>query len=300
MPQISAFADALSGYNEAKFVIFGVPFDMTSSFRMGSRFAPNRIREESHNFEPYIFEHKVDLLDVPVHDAGNLDESGSVRQMLEDVEFASREIAVSRDKFQIMLGGEHSITPPSVKAHITKYPGLAVLQLDAHLDFRNSYLDEPNSHACALRRSCDIVGTKSSAAIGVRSISAEEWKDLKGTNLNYITASEVNQRGIVFCLNKTLRNLGNRKIYLSLDIDCIDPAYAPGTGTPEPFGLNPLDIKYVIDQTAPRLVAFDLVEVCPPYDNGNTSALAARLVREVIASVWKARCGTKPKKLRSR
>jgi agmatinase len=293
MPRIPSFADADSDYNEAKFVIFGVPFDRTSSFRMGSRFAPGKIREESHNFEQYIFEHEVDLADIAIHDAGDLEEYGSASQMVEGVGFAAGEIAAKKNKFMLMVGGEHSITPPAVRAHKDRYGDIAVLALDAHLDFRSSYLNEPNSHACALKRCSEIVGTGKVASIGTRSISKEESDDMKNAGAsavpNFVSAYEVHERGIDYCLRKALGNFGKSGIYLTFDIDAIDPAYAPGTGTPEPFGLHPLQVKKLIDSVAPRLLGFDIVEVCPPYDNGNTSALAARFVREVVATVWKSR-----------
>jgi agmatinase len=289
MPEILRFADANAEFSEARFVVFGVPFDRTSSFRMGSRSAPNRIREESHNFESYMLEHRLDLCDIPIHDAGNLEEFGSTAQMTEEVEFAVREMILKKGKFMLMLGGEHSITPTAVKAFksFCKEP-VCVLSLDAHLDFRASYLDETNSHACALRRSADIVGVKNVASIGIRSMSREESEDIKDLPLNFITSYDVAEKGINACLKKAVSKFGRSRIYLTLDIDCIDPAYAPGTGTPEPFGLTPMDVKHIINAIAPRLAGFDLVEVCPPYDNGNTSALAARIAREVIAAVWKA------------
>lgn len=296
MPSITRFADASWDFEESKFVIMGVPFDRTSSFRMGSRFAPNKIREESHNFEPYMFEHGLDLSDVPIHDAGNLEEFGSATQMAEEVEFAVREIVIKKNKFMVMLGGEHSVTPPAVKAFMAGGPEpIAFLSFDAHLDFRASYLGEENSHACATRRASDIVGLKYAAAIGMRSISREETEDPDFAQLLHIPAYEVHETGIEDAVKKAIKRFGDVKIYLSIDIDCLDPAYAPGTGTPEPFGLTPLDLKKAIGMLAPRLAAFDIVEVCPPYDNGNTSALAARLAREAIATVWKSQLLRKEK-----
>jgi agmatinase len=161
---------------------------------------------------------------------------------------------------------------------------ISVITIDAHLDYRDQYQGLKNSHACAHKRIEDVVGKGNVFAFGVRSISGEE--DYK--KALYADAFRIHEEGCEKVFREMLSKLKRRPVYLSLDIDGIDPAYAPGTGTPEPFGLTPLEVKHVIDELGDRLVGFDVVEVCPPYDNGNTSALAARMIREVIAVKWKA------------
>ncbi len=268
----------------AKFVLFGVPFDSTSSYRKGSKFAPNAIRDASYNFEAWMFECSLDLAEVGLYDAGDLYELGTVDEMLDETKKTVREI-LDNGSFPIMLGGEHSVTPPAV----SQFKDIGVIHIDAHLDYRDSYMGCANSHACASRRSADYVGVKNIVPMGMRSISKEEMDDVKKTGLKFIDAYKIHEMGIEEAVESALKYMGNKKrIYLTLDIDGIDPAYAPGTGTPEPFGLTPLDVKKAIGILAPRLVGFDLVEVSPPYDNGNTSALAARLVKEVLAQVHNA------------
>jgi len=273
------FADANSSFNDAKFVIFGVPFDSTSSFRSGSRFAPNRIREASYNFETYLMEQDVDLIDIPFHDAGNLDEYGNVDEMTGAVEDAVKKIL---PKFPILIGGEHSLTIGAVKT----LKNVSVVFIDAHLDFREEYLGIKNSHACVSRRVSEIVGIENVFSIGVRSFSREEKNDAEKLGLKYVSSFDVKEKGI----EKSIRNLNlKKKIYLSLDMDGIDPAFAPGVGNPEPFGLTPLDVVKCIKILSDRLVGFDVAEVCPPYDNGNTSLLGARIIRDLIGCAGKYR-----------
>ena len=274
------FADARSDFEESQFVALGVPFDKTTTFRSGTRFAPTTIREASSNFEPELFEHGVDLSEVPFHDSGDLYDEGTVDDMVTAVEEEARRI-VSAGKFPVIFGGEHSISPPVVKAFDDE---LSVVIIDAHLDYREEYQGLRNSHACAHRRIADHVGEDNVFAFGVRSISDDERSD----KAHYADAFRIHREGCEKVFGEMLSKLKREKVYLSLDIDGIDPAYAPGTGTPEPFGLTPFDVRHIINILGDRLAGFDVVEVCPPYDNGNTSILAARFVREVIAVKWKA------------
>jgi agmatinase len=274
------FADASSDFEESRFVALGVPFDKTTTFRSGTRFAPTTIREASSNFEQDMFEHGISFADIPFHDSGDLYDEGTVDDMVSAVENESTRI-VRAGKFPIVIGGEHSITPPVVRAYEDE---ISVVIIDAHLDYREEYQGLKNSHACAHRRIADIVGRGNVLAFGVRSISDEEDSE----EAFFVDAFRIHEHGCRQEFEKALSRLGNRPVYLSLDIDGIDPAYAPGTGNPEPFGLTPFDVRHVVNRLAGRLVGFDVVEVCPPYDNGNTSILAARFIKEVIAVKWKA------------
>jgi len=273
------FADAVSDFDDSQFVIVGAPFDKTTTYRSGARFAPTTVRETSQTFERENFEHGVSFNDIKVHDGGDLFEEGTVDEMVSSIGEEARRI-VSAKKFPIFIGGEHSISPPVVKA----FGDVSVILIDAHLDFREEYQGLKNSHACSHRRIIDHVGKGNAFAFGVRSISGEE--DTK--QALYADAFRIRSDGVERVFEDMLKKLRRRPIYLSLDIDGIDPAYAPGTGTPEPFGLTPWDVRYIIDRIADRLVGFDVVEICPPYDNGNTSVLGARMMREVMAVKWKA------------
>lgn len=289
MERPGTFADANAEFDEAQFVVVGVPFDRTTSFRPGARFGPDSIRQHSWNFESYDLETGVDLSEVPIHDLGNAGEFGNATQMVASVREELGRV-YQAGKVPIILGGDHACSPPCVEAY--PEPGqLGVLYLDAHMDFRAQYLGDDRSHACSSRRIVERVGARNVVVLGVRSVSREEVDDNRTIGMPYITAHEVHEEGIESAVQRALNMLKTDKIYVSLDIDAIDPAFAGGTGTPEPFGLSPRDVKYAIGQAAPRLAGLDIMEVSPHYDTGNTSALAARLAREAIVRSVHSRKG---------
>lgn len=277
------FADAEASYNEARFVYYGYPFDGTACFRKGSSEAPDAIRKNSYNFETYLLELGIDLSDISANDWGNLeitDNQDKNEKLLEDL--VSK--IVNEGKFPIGLGGEHSLTPAAVKAAHSKYPNLAVVILDAHLDFRNEYEGNPKSHATVTRRVSEIVGVDNVRSIGIRSVSQSEITEARSVGLKFIESGWTELREYLADVIEDL----DGPVYLSLDMDAIDPAFAPGVGTPEPFGMTPYEIIQTINFFADRIVGFDCVEVCPPHDNGNTSALAARLTRHLVGAVWQS------------
>ena len=273
------FADAESNFNDAEFVIFGVPYDKTSSFRLGASKAPKEIRNASWNFETYNLRTGRDLRNICFHDFGDIDvQKDSPKDMIKKVkDFTSK--LLLKNKFPIALGGEHSITSGIIQA----YPkNIAVLSLDAHIDFRKQYENEQNNHACVIRRIADHIDINNIAVLGIRSAEKEEFEDAKNQDLFYIDAFDIKKTGIKEAINKTKNHLKNKKIYLTLDIDVLDVAYAPGTSTPEPFGLTSFDIFECIENFSSQLVGFDVVEVCPHYDNGQTALIAAKFVRLII------------------
>lgn len=280
---LNYFADAEESFGNARFVIFGLPYDKTSSFRLGARLAPDDIRKASWNFESFDILFQVDFREIPMHDYGNLNiEDKLISDMIKDVRGFSKKI-VEADKIPVAIGGEHSVTPGIISA----FSDVFVVFLDAHLDFRNEYENNRFNHACALRRVCDEVGVKNAVTLGIRSAEKKELEEAQEMGLKFFTSRDVakNLDGII---SETLEISSGKKIYLSLDFDVIDPAYAPGVSTPEPFGLKPDDVLRMIKAFADRIVGFDVVEVCPPYDLGITSVLAAKMIRSIIAEIWKA------------
>ena len=277
------FADAESSIDDAEFVIFGVPYDKTSSFRHGAVNAPKEIRQASWNFETYNLKTGIDLRDIRFHDYGDIDvRNDSPKLMVKKVRELTATI-LKKNKFPIVIGGEHSITPGIVQA----FPeNIAVLLLDAHVDFRQQYENESYNHACAVRRIADHININNIAVLGVRSAEKEEFEDVKKQGLFYIDSFFIRDTGIKKAIHETKKHLKNKQIYLSLDIDVIDPAYAPGTSTPEPFGITPFDVLECIDSFSSQLIGFDVMEVCPPFDKGETSLLAAKFIRYVIDRVW--------------
>ncbi len=275
------FADAESSFNDAKFIFYGYPFEGTACFRKGTATGPDEIRKHSYNFETYLMELGVDLSDVQANDYGNLETTDNQEFNSSLVtEFVSK--VVKAGKFPIGLGGEHSLTPFAVKAAVEKYPSLMVVILDAHLDFREEYENNPMSHATVTKRVADIVGAERVCTIGTRSSSGSEISEARSVGLKFIESGWTELREY---LSDVIDDLDG-PVYFSLDMDAIDPAFAPGVGTPEPFGMTPYEVIQTINFFADRIVGFDCVETCPPYDNGNTSALAARLVRHLVGAIW--------------
>lgn len=279
------FADADAKYDDARIVLFGVPYDRTCSFRGGSRFAPRAIREASYNFETYMMDHRRDIRDVPVADLGDTPSYGASTEMVVGVTKMAEDV-VRAGKIPIVLGGEHSLAPAVVRGFP---PDVGVIGIDAHLDFRDAYLGDRWSHACSARRIADHIGVEHVVYMGVRSYSEEEREDLERLGLTYTSVYEIHERGVVAATERALKAINRDRIYLTIDIDGVDPAYAPAVGNPEPFGLAPLQVKKVIDMLAPHLVGMDLNEVSPAWDFGQTPLLAARLIREAIMAIGTAR-----------
>jgi agmatinase len=286
------FADADSSLEDAGVVIFGAPYDGTVSHRPGTKLGPDSIRKESYNFETYLVEYGIDLTSIAIHDAGNLSFEPTTQAALDKMnDFAGT--LTSAGKFPVMLGGEHSLTVGTVKGLLEHFrsveevkpnqPPFGVIVLDAHLDFRMEYEGERYSHACVTRRLTDLLGIKNVIPVGVRSMSAEEHRDAAEAGLKYYDVQTATELGAQMLIEDILELLDSHRIYLSFDMDALDPAFAPGVGNPEPFGLPDTLVRDTIEKLAPNLVGFDIMEISPPYDNGNTAALAARLVRNVIA-----------------
>lgn len=284
MPKI-LFADANSDYNKARYVICGVPFDGTSSFRLGSRFAPQEMRGASYNFETYSSFFDIDLTDVQIYDAGDLEVAATIDETLELITVYAEKY-VRDGKIPIMLGGEHSLTFPFVNACKKKYPDIGFVVLDAHMDMREEYRGEKNSHACISRHVIENI-TQKYASVGIRSGDREEYEYVSENNIKVFSAEDVFSEGIESIIEDIRKEISG-PIYLSVDMDAIDPAYAPALGTPEPYGITPRDVREVISCLAPQIVGFDLVEIAPEYDSGGTALLGAKLVRDFLAASARA------------
>ena len=275
----SFFADSRTDYDTARYAIFGVPYDATTSFRPGTRFGPRAIREFSYNFESYVPSWNVNLADIPFTDLGDLDAGTNPDDMILEVQAAVQEL-VQDGKIPIMLGGEHSITPPAVRA---VKPDCYVV-CDAHLDLREEFRGSINNHACSARRVFED-GFTDLIIIGGRSGTAEQFEFARN-NLTLFTADDVKERGIGSVLSDVKKMIDGKRVYFSIDADVIDCCLTPGLGTPEPLGLTPFDIRDLVTTIAPNSVAFDYVEVCPHYDHGQAAAVAGQMVREFIAANW--------------
>ncbi len=280
------FLGADTPFQASKFVVLGVPFDLTTTFRPGARSAPTAVREASYHSEGYMLEHGLDLTEVSIHDMGNLPDYASVEDMMAGVRQATGEV-VSEGKFPILIGGEHTISVPAIEA----FDDVGVIFIDAHLNYNDVSVGQKHHHDTVVRRASEHVGRDNVLVFGVRSISREERSE--GNLPEYIDSFTIYQEGVEKAFKRALNIMKKDRIYLSLDVDGLDPAFAPAAATVEPFGLTSFDVKKCINMLGPRLVGFDVVEISPPYDKGNTAALGARMAQEAVAVAWKYRRGEK-------
>ncbi len=278
------FADAEASLNESDFVLFGVPSDTTSSFRSGARFGPDEIRKASWNFEPYNMMTNVNIKDCAIHDYGNIliEKDDSSQRIFEKVKQFSQQV-IQAGKMPLLLGGEHTFSAANVQAFDND---IYVVIFDAHLDFRDDYNDQIYNHACTIRRINDHVPGDQIYILGARSGSKTEYDDIKKAKVNVYSSEEIHHRGIKKIIDEINLVIKNKPVYLSIDIDALDPSYAPGSGTLEPFGLNPYDLLYTIDLLSPMMKGFDIMEIAPPYDTGQTAILAAKFLRYTIEKIY--------------
>jgi agmatinase len=264
-----------STYEEAQLVLFGIPYDGTTSFRPGTRFGPAAVRQDSFGIETYSPYLDQDLEDYKLCDLGDIELTfGNAARVMETIEAFARPVAAAGKKI-FSIGGEHLVTYPVFKAVFEKYPDLAIVHLDAHTDLREEYMGEKLSHASVIKRIWDHVGDNAIYQFGIRSGLKEEFEWAKShTYLEKFTANT---------LPEIVRQIGKRPVYLTVDLDVLDPSIFSGTGTPEPGGLtfNAL-IEALRAMKGLNIVAADAVELAPHYDHsGVSTAVACKLVREM-------------------
>jgi agmatinase len=259
--------------------VFGVPYDGTTSYRPGTRFGPNAIREAFLNVEAYSKVLDVDVEKMRIRDFGNLWKINDASEMVGAVSKVTSELFEEHAVF-CMLGGEHSLTYGSFR---NAPQGTALVVFDAHFDLRDEWEGSRSSHACYLRRVIERRDPSIVAHIGGRAATKEEWNLSKTLGL----VIPPSRAGTVSALSSFKRFLSRfKRVYVSIDIDGLDPAFAPGTGTPEAGGLATstlLEYLYAVRTT--ELASFDIMEVSPPYDNGSTVVAAARFMNELAAIV---------------
>ena len=282
---IHTFIGCEDEYEESKIVVFGAPFDSTTSFRPGTRFASATMRNESFGIETYSPYQDKDLEDVNVFDAGDLELSfGNSESALKDIEDATAEI-LEDGKIPFMIGGEHSVTLGSVRAVAEKYPDLHIIQFDAHTDLRDDYLGQYYSHASVIRRCWDIVGDDKIFQFGIRSGERAEWEFAK----KHLHTTKFNFGNNFDELDKVVEKLKGKPVYFTLDLDVLDPSEFPGTGTPEAGGVTFVELHTAIEKISKlNIVGLDMNELSPIYDHsGQSTALACKLLREILLFVYK-------------
>lgn len=275
----NVFIRSHANYEESQAVIYGMPMDWTVSFRPGSRFGPARIREVSIGLEEYSPYLDRLLEEVKYFDAGDIPlPFGNVEGSIDAIRsFVSQVLADG--KMPIGLGGEHLVTWPVIQAVYEKYKDLVIFHFDAHTDLRDSYEGYPYSHSTPIKKACNLIGGKNVYSFGIRSGMKEEFEWAKENMHLY-------KYDVLEPVKQVLPTIGNRPIYLTIDIDVLDPSAAPGTGTTEAGGITSrelLDTIHFMAQNGANVIGCDLVEVAPVYDNSEmTQIVASKMVRELI------------------
>lgn len=273
-PNIATFIACDAAYEEAKAVIYGTPFDQTTSFRPGTRFASQTMRSESFGIETYSPYQDKDLLDIKVMDAGDIElPFGDVERSLGMIYQQAKQI-LEDGKMPVMIGGEHLVTLPQFKAVLEKYPDVHIIHFDAHADLRMDYLGQQLSHACVMRRCYELVGENRIFQFGIRSGERSEF-EVKGVYTHKFDLATFPQ---------VVEELKGKPVYFTLDLDVLDPSIFPGTGTPEAGGVTFKELlEAVMYLQKLNVVAFDVNELAPNYDHsGVSTAVACKILREIL------------------
>lgn len=280
---IETFIGCDASYCDSHIVLFGAPFDSTTSYRPGTRFGSRAIRQESYGLETYSPYQDKDLCDYDIFDSGDIELSmGSSEMALEQISERTRTI-LEDGKLPFMIGGEHLVTLGAFREVYTRYPDVHIIHLDAHTDLRDEYLGVKLSHACVIRRCHDLVGDGRIHQFGIRSGDRPEfiWAAEGHTEMHRFTLDG---------LEETVEALGAVPVYFTIDLDVLDPSIFPGTGTPEAGGIGFMDLIRAVMLVGSRcqVVGCDVNELSPSYDqSGVSTAVACKVVRELLLALQK-------------
>lgn len=289
---IETFIGCDAEYEDAGIVLFGAPFDSTTSYRPGTRFGSSAIRHESYGLETYSPYLDLDLEDYSVFDSGDIElPMGSAQMALDGISERTAEI-LDDDKIPFMIGGEHLVTLGSFREVAKRYPDVCIVHYDAHTDLRNDYLGVELSHACVIRRCHDIVGDGRIFQYGIRSGERAEWQFARSGHTSIHgpiphLPSNANEPQL---MQELKTDIAGRPVYLTIDLDVLDPSVFPGTGTPEAGGVAFNDLRESICDVVRELniVALDVNELAPNLDiSGASTAVACKVVRELLLALQK-------------
>ena len=288
--QSNVFSGFQKTFEKADYVVLGVPFDATSTYRTGARFAPNVIREAALNIETYSFRTDIDVEELKLHDLGDLHVLTETEKTLERLALVIGEI-VKNGKTPVTIGGEHTITLGVIKGLEDEFSKLAIVSFDAHLDLRNEFLGLKLSHTTFMRRINEEAKPAKIIEVGTRAVCREELNYAEKAGVEFFTTHQIRRKGTEHVVDRLKEKLSEyEKIYLSIDMDVLDPAYAPAVQNPEPEGLEPYALLDILSGICDRrVIGFDLVEVAPPYDRGVSAVQAAKIIFEVLCQIEKSR-----------
>jgi len=288
--QSNVFSGFQKPFEKADYVILGVPFDVTSTYRSGARFGPNAIRQASLNIETYSFRTGIDIEDLKMHDLGDLHVLTDTKKTLERTALVIKDI-VDAEKTPITIGGEHTITLGVMKGLGNKASRTAIISFDAHLDLRDEFMGLKLSHTTFMRRINEEVKPAKIIEVGTRAVCKEELAYTKKAGIKFFTAQQIRMEESEKITKQLREKLAKYKnVYLSVDMDVLDPAFAPAVQNPEPEGLEThtlLDILCNICDN--RVLGFDIVEIAPNYDQGVSAIQAAKVMFEILCCLEKSR-----------
>lgn len=275
-PNVETFLGCDASFDEARIVLYGAPFDSTTSFRPGTRFASHIMRGESYGLETYSPYQDLDMEDTRIFDSGDLELCfGDAEQALRDIELRAREI-LAANKLPFMIGGEHLVSLGAIRAAADKYPDLHILHFDAHTDLRDEYLGTKLTHAGVMRRAWDLVGDEHIWQLGIRSGLREEFQWAREhTRLHKFDLK---------AMPDAMAALKGKPVYFTIDLDVMDPSVFPGTGTPEYGGVSFKELmEAAILGCSLNIVGCDVVELAPGLDQSGASTSAAlKILREML------------------
>ena len=290
--QLNVFGGVQRAVRKADYVVLGVPFDVTSSYRAGARFAPNAIRQASLNLESYSFRSEMDFEDLSVHDLGDLHVSTAPSKTINTLRLVVSDL-VDMKKVPVVLGGEHTVTLGVMKGLGDKAGKTAVVSFDAHLDLREEFMELKLSHTTFMRLVNEEVKPAKIVEVGTRAVCKEELAYAEQAGIEFFTSQQIREEGAAKIAELLREKLaGYERVYLSVDMDVLDPAFAPAVQNPEPEGIETHTLLDILCSLCDkRVVGFDVVEVAPDYDQGVSAVQAAKVVFEVLCALEKSRKG---------
>ena len=290
--QSNVFSGIQTPFEKADYVVFGVPFDVTSTYRTGARFGPHAIRQASLNIETISFRNGIDVEDIGIHDLGDLHVSTDPKKTVDMLKLVVEDIA-DAGKMPVALGGEHTITLGIMKGLSAKAAKTAVVSFDAHLDLRKEFLGLKLSHTTFMRCINEEVKPAKIIEVGTRAVCKEEVAYAKKAGIDFFTSQQIRKEGsaqIAQALREKLAPYD--KVYVSVDMDVLDPAYAPAVQNPEAEGIETHTLLDILCSLCDkRVIGFDVLEVAPIYDQGVSAIQAAKIVFEMLCALEKSRKG---------
>jgi len=288
--QSNVFSGFQKPFEKANYVVLGVPFDVTSTYRTGARFGPTAIRQASLNIETYSFHTGLDVEDLQLHDLGDLHVSTDTKKTLEMLRLVIKDL-LAEGKTPIILGGEHTITLGVIQGLGTRAAKTAIVSFDAHLDLRNEFMGLKLSHTTFMRRISEEAKPAKIIEVGTRAVCKEELAYAKKAGIEFYTTQQIRNQGrnqVVEQLKAELAEFEN--LYLSVDMDILDPAYVPAVQNPEADGLEPHTLLDILGGTCDkRVIGFDVLEIAPCYDQGISAIQAAKVAFEILCQIEKSR-----------